>query len=105
LQDGLLSAYRNLSSFEVRCKFSTWLTRIVLNTSLMHRRRARGLRITSLDATPSEHEVPMSQRAEDHGPNPEQLFVHTELKEIIEKNVGQLSSPLWTAFLLCGVEE
>jgi hypothetical protein len=47
----------------------------------------------------------MSQRAEDHGPNPEQLFVHTELKEIIEKNVGQLSSPLWTAFLLCGVEE
>ena len=105
LQDGLLSAYRNLSSFEGRCKFSTWLTRIVLNAALMHRRRAKGLRTTSLDATTSEHEVPMSERAQDDQPNPEQLFAHTELKEMIQTNVGQLPSPLFTAFVLCGIEE
>jgi len=105
LQDGLLSAYRNVSRFEGRCKFSTWLTRIVLNAALMRRRHAKGLRMTSLDATPSEHEVPMSERAPDDDPNPEQLFAHTELREMIESNVGQLSSPLFAAFLLCGVEE
>ena len=105
LQDGLLSAYRSLSSFEGRCKFSTWLTRIVLNAALMHRRRAKGLRMTSLDATPSEHEAPMSERAQDDGPNPEQLFAHAELREMIERNLGRLSSPLFTAFVLCGVEE
>jgi RNA polymerase sigma-70 factor (ECF subfamily) len=105
LQDGLLSAYRNLSSFEGRCKFSTWLTRIVLNAALMHRRRAKGLRTTSLDATTSEHEVPMSERAQDDQPNPEQLFAHTELNEMIERNAGQLLSPLFAAFLLCGVED
>jgi len=105
LQDGLLSAYRNLSSFEGRCKFSTWLTRIVLNAALMQRRRAKGLRTTSLDATTLEHEVPMSERAQDDQPNPEQLFAHTELNEMIERNAGQLSSPLFAAFLLCGVED
>jgi RNA polymerase sigma-70 factor (ECF subfamily) len=33
LQDGLLSAYRNVARFEGRCKFSTWLTRIVVNAA------------------------------------------------------------------------
>jgi RNA polymerase sigma-70 factor, ECF subfamily len=105
LQDGLLSAYRSLPSFEGRCKFSTWLTRIVLNAALMQRRRAKGLRTTSLDATTSEHEVPMSERAQDDQPNPEQLFAHTELHEMIARNAGRLSSPLFAAFLLCGVED
>src|SRR5215467_2447608 len=38
LQDGLLSAYRNLKRFEGRSQFSTWLTRIVINAALMRRR-------------------------------------------------------------------
>jgi RNA polymerase sigma-70 factor (ECF subfamily) len=105
LQDGLLSAYRNVARFEGRCKFSTWLTRIVLNAALMRRRRAKGLRMTSLDATTSEDEVPMSECVQDNDPNPEQLFAHTELREMIQTNVRQLSSPLLTAFVLCGIEE
>ena len=39
LQDGLLSAYRNVRRFEGRSKFSTWLTRIVVNAALMRRRQ------------------------------------------------------------------
>ena len=35
LQDGLLSAYRNLKRFEGRSQFSTWLTRFVINAALM----------------------------------------------------------------------
>ena len=50
LQDALLSAYRNVARFEGRSKFSTWLTRIVVNSALMRRRRAAGLQVTSLDA-------------------------------------------------------
>jgi RNA polymerase sigma-70 factor (ECF subfamily) len=105
LQDGLLSAYRNMARFEGRSKFSTWLTSIVANAARMRRRSAKRLRMTSLDATPSEDEVPMAERAQDNDPNPEQLFAHTELKEMIERNLGQLSTPLLTAFVLCGMEE
>jgi RNA polymerase sigma-70 factor (ECF subfamily) len=105
LQDGLLSAYRNVALFEGRCKFSTWLTRIVVNAALMRRRSAKRLRLTSLDATSSEDEIPMSERVQDNDPNPEQLFAHTELREMIQTHLGQLPSPLSTAFVLCGLEE
>jgi len=105
LQDGLLSAYRNVARFERRCKFSTWLTRIVVNAALMRRRSANRIRLTSLDATPSEDEVPMSECVQDSDPNPEQIFAHTELKEMIQTNVGQLPPSLFTAFVLCSIEE
>jgi RNA polymerase sigma-70 factor, ECF subfamily len=105
LQDGLLSAYSNLARFEGRSKFSTWLTSIVANAALMRRRSARRLRTTSLDATPSEDDVPMSEVAQDDDPNPEQMFAYTELREMVQTNVGQLPPPLFTAFVLCGIEE
>jgi|SRR5580700_2495614 RNA polymerase sigma-70 factor (ECF subfamily) len=105
LQDGLLAAYRNVRRFEGRSKFSTWLNRIVVNAALMRRRRAKRLQVTSLDATPPESQVPVSECLQDDDLNPEQLFAHTELKEMIQTNVGQLSSPLFTAFVLCGIEE
>ena len=105
LQDGLLSAYRNVARFEGRSKFSTWLTRIVVNAALMRRRRAPGLRVTSLDTTSTENQAPISECVQDDDPNPEQLFAHAELREMIQTNVGQLSSPLFTAFVLCSIEE
>src|SRR5271169_662475 len=49
LQDGLLSAYRNLKRFEGRSQFSTWLTRIVINAALMKRRSAKSRPAVSLD--------------------------------------------------------
>jgi hypothetical protein len=39
LQDGLWKAYSSLRSFQGRSSFSTWLTRIVINSALMTRRR------------------------------------------------------------------
>ena len=41
LQEGMLSAYRNLRRFEGRSQFSTWLTRIVINAALMRLRSQR----------------------------------------------------------------
>ena len=52
LQDGLLSAYRNLNRFEGRSQFSTWLTRIVINAALMRRRSAKARPAVSLDEPP-----------------------------------------------------
>src|SRR6476660_9096727 len=75
LQDGLLSAYRNLKRFEGRSQFSTWLTRIVINAALMKRRSAKARPAVSLDDTQREDEVPAAERFADDGPNPEQVFV------------------------------
>jgi len=100
LQDGMLSAYRNLKRFEGRSQFSTWLTRIVINAALMRRRSAKARPAASLDDMPREGELPASERFADDGPNPEQVFAGTELREMISENLDQLSPLLRTAFVL-----
>jgi RNA polymerase sigma-70 factor (ECF subfamily) len=100
LQDGLLSAYRNLKRFEGRSQFSTWLTRIVINAALMRRRSAKARPAVSLDETHHEDEMPAAERFADDGPNPEQLMAGTELLEMINQNLDELSPLLRTAFVL-----
>jgi RNA polymerase sigma-70 factor, ECF subfamily len=104
LQDGLLSAYRNLKRFEGRSQFSTWLTRIVINAALMRRRSAKARPAVSLDEAPREEELPASERFADDGPNPEQVFASTEIREMISENLDELSPLLRTAFVLREVQ-
>jgi len=104
LQDGLLSAYRNLKRFEGRSQFSTWLTRIVINAALMRRRSAKARPAVSLDETLNPDELPAAERFADDGPNPEQLFAGTELREMIGENLDELSPLLRTAFVLREVQ-
>src|SRR5438128_10819564 len=104
LQDGMLSAYRNLKRFEGRSQFSTWLTRIVINAALMRRRSAKARPAVSLDETPREDELPAAERFADDGRNPEQVFAGTELREMISENLDELSPLLRTAFLLREVQ-
>jgi RNA polymerase sigma-70 factor (ECF subfamily) len=104
LQDGLLSAYRNLKRFEGRSQFSTWLTRIVINAALMRRRSAKARPAVSLDETPHEDELPATERFADDGPTPEQVFANTEIREMISENLDELSPLLRTAFVLREVQ-
>src|ERR1700689_2050542 len=104
LQDGLLSAYRNMKRFEGRSQFSTWLTRIVINAALMRRRSAKARPAVSLDEPPREDELPIAERFAAEGPNPEQVFEGTEIREMISENLDELSPLLRTAFVLREVE-
>ena len=104
LQDGLLSAYRNLKRFEGRSQFSTWLTRIVINAALMRRRSAKSRPAVSLDEPPREDELPAAERFADDGLTPEQVFANTEIREMLSENLDQLSPLLRTAFVLREVQ-
>lgn len=104
LQEGLLSAYRNLPKFERRSQFSTWLTRIVINAALMRRRSKRARPAVSLDDVAKEGDVPLAERFADSGPNPEQLYAGTELNSRMNKKLAEISPLLRTAFLLREVE-
>ena len=104
LQDGLLSAYRNLKRFEGRSQFSTWLTRIVINAALMRRRSAKARPAISLDEPPREDELPATERFADDGLTPEQVYANTEIREMLSENLDQLSPLLRTAFVLREVQ-
>src|SRR5215831_7194761 len=104
LQDGYLSAYRNLKRFEGRSQFSTWLTRIVINAALMRRRSMKARPAVSLDEPAREDELPASEKFADDSPNPEQVYAGTELREMINENLDELSPLLKSAFVLREVQ-
>jgi RNA polymerase sigma-70 factor, ECF subfamily len=104
LQEGLLSAYRNLPRFERRSQFSTWLTRIVINAALMRRRSKRARPAVSLDDRPLDGELPLAERFADEGPNPEQLYAGTELRDRVRNKLAEISPLLRSAFWLREIE-
>ena len=73
LQDGLLSAYRKLDTFEGRSQFSTWLTRIVVNAAAMQMRRRRPEVVNSIDDQPGPGQRPWAHLIPDQRPNPEEI--------------------------------
>ena len=105
LQDGLLSAFRNLKKFEGRSQFSTWLTRVVTNAALM-RRRGQAVRPSAAAAEPiSKDEIPIAERLVSKGLNPEQLLGRSEIQEIIRDHIDELAPILRAAFVLRKVRE
>lgn len=104
LQDGLLSAYLHLASFQGRSRFSTWLTRIVVNAALMALRRTRARPKTSLDESQNDQSDDWPAWIVDSRPNPEQACAAMEARQIIEKHVDQLSAGVRSAFRLREIE-
>ncbi len=85
LQEGLLAAYRNLKRFEGRSQFSTWLTRIVINASLMRRRSMRSRPAVSLENfSDEENTIPAEERFAAADPSPEEIYERRELSNLIK---------------------
>jgi RNA polymerase sigma-70 factor, ECF subfamily len=102
LQDGLLSAFRNLSGFKGRSQFSTWLTSVVINAALMRLRRIRREAITSsIDHELRSEEGPLANRILDSRPNPEEMYTRQERVEILEQALLGLPAPYRQPLWLC----
>jgi RNA polymerase sigma-70 factor, ECF subfamily len=105
VQEGLLAAYRNLPRFEGRAKFSTWLTRIVINSARMRLRSLKSRPAVSLDESLIGEEQPPSERFADPGPNPEQVYAGVELADRVEENLEKLSPALSESFRMREIQE
>jgi RNA polymerase sigma-70 factor (ECF subfamily) len=99
VQEAFLKAFTKLEQFEENAKFSTWLTRIVVNESLMKLRtyRATNARWVSLTEQ-AEGGVPFD--VADWAPNPEQLYSATELRGTLIRSLEGLSPALRVVFVL-----
>jgi RNA polymerase sigma-70 factor (ECF subfamily) len=105
LQDGLLSAARNFKRFEGRSKFSTWLTRIVINAALMRLRSQRARPTISLEQEDSEQrELTLGSRIPDGRPGPEEGYAQRERSEILERGLKTLPPALQSAVWLRDIE-
>lgn len=90
LQDGLLGAMRHLGEFECRSRFSTWLTRIVINAALMRLRKIRRESLMSFDQRLDPDDLPLADRLTDPGPNPEETFAWKERLQLFGREVQHL---------------
>jgi RNA polymerase sigma-70 factor, ECF subfamily len=81
LQDALLKAFTHLKTFEGRCRFSSWFTRIAINSSLMILRKRKVRREISLDDEGNDAEP--WQLPDPRAKSPETLFVQSETRELI----------------------
>lgn len=100
VQDALLSAYRNISSFEGRSLFSTWLTRIVVNAALVRMRRQRARPELFLQDVSPEEQVSMDAKCVDLRPDPEQAYASVETRLLVEDALEDLSPSIRWAFQL-----
>lgn len=99
VQEAFLKAFRNLSKFQEKSQFSTWLIRITVNESLMKLRKQRYTREVPIEKDPHEELEVM-----DWAPNPEQLYATVELRNILRSQLQELPASLKVAFVLRDIE-
>ena len=94
VQNSLCNAFINLRSFKGRSSFSTWLTRIVINSALMIRRRRTAHVQTSLDELMEDQPERLWQEIAYVGPDPEELCATGQLGELLSEHILQLPPPI-----------
>lgn len=95
MQTAYINAYRYLSSFQKKSAFSTWLTRILINESLLHKKKmSKRLKVLT------------DQKNNDsHDDTPLKKVMNKELKTILEKAVSSLPEKYRLVFVMREIQE
>lgn len=104
LQEAFLKAFSRLDQFQGDARFSTWLTRIAVNESLMRLRKGRNNKTVSLDQELEIGESTIQREVADDGEDPEESYGRTEMREMLEAAIDSLAEGYRTVFVLRDVE-
>jgi RNA polymerase sigma-70 factor (ECF subfamily) len=102
VQETFLRAYRQLSRFESRANFGTWVHRIAVNCSI-DLIRSRPRRETPQDATDLDH-IGASGAVDHQRPSPERLTISAEVSGRVAEAMTALSPMERAAFMLRHLE-
>jgi RNA polymerase sigma-70 factor (ECF subfamily) len=92
IQDAWMKAYVHLKTFDGRAKFSTWLTRIAINSALMTLRRKRAHPEASMEITDGETWQP--REIADPAKDVEELYARHETVERLRRAICRLQPTL-----------
>jgi RNA polymerase sigma-70 factor (ECF subfamily) len=92
MQDVWMKAHLHLGAFNGRAQFTTWLTRIAINTSLMILRRRRVRPEMTMDI--SEGDTWQHWEIADHAKSVEELYTRQEGLERLKTAIRRLRPPL-----------
>jgi RNA polymerase sigma factor (sigma-70 family) len=90
LQDSFLRAFVHIQDFDARSSFSTWLTRIAINSALMIVRKKRSAPELSIDHAADHGGNPGFVNVPDPAPNPEAYCAQREREGILRDAICAL---------------
>src|SRR5215475_6875782 len=90
VQDSLIRAFVRINDFRGASTFSTWLTRITINSALMIRRKNGRARFVFIDDVPESGEAKPTLELPHTGPDPEQTYVARERRTALRRAVSRL---------------
>ena len=103
VQESFHKAFRHLAKFEEKARFSSWLTRIVMNEAYMLLRQRRRM-MEVMPQNPEEAESAPDPFV-DRSPSPEESYWQRERKELLTKAVNRLRPTIRAAILVRDLEE
>ena len=94
MQEASLQAIVHLRNFDGRSKFSTWLTRIAINSSLMILRKQRNTNTTLLSNTREFEESKEFPEVRDPAPGAEERYLQKEREKALHTEIHALRPTL-----------
>jgi RNA polymerase sigma-70 factor, ECF subfamily len=104
LQDACLNAITHFQSFDGRSQFSTWFTRIAMNTSLMIVRKRRNAKTVSLD-NGANSESNCLPELKDAAPGIEKCYLQKEREDAVREAITRLPRTLRGAIEIAKLRE
>jgi RNA polymerase sigma-70 factor (ECF subfamily) len=101
VQTALLSAFVHIATFDGRSSFTTWLTRITMNSALMLLRKKRAVPVALIEKSWPTESVDLL----DSGPSPEDACAWEEQKRILGEALNKLTPRLRKAIELRDLKE
>jgi RNA polymerase sigma factor (sigma-70 family) len=101
MQVAYINAYENLGKFAFKASFSTWLTRILINESLLQlKKRGRSISMNDeiMDREIFQHHITDVQ-------TPVAQMLNTELKVALEEAIRRLPEKYRTIFIMREIED
>jgi RNA polymerase sigma-70 factor (ECF subfamily) len=105
LQNSFLRAFLHINKFDGRSAFSTWLTRIAINSALMIIRKRRSSRLTDIGISGEPGADEFEWDVTDHALNPEQSYAQRELENILSSQIHVLRPSIRAAIEMQQLQE
>lgn len=105
VQESFQLAFTHLKKFQGGSRFSTWLTRIVINAALMRVRKNNVRRESPFDESSESQQYLSRLDIEDQSLNPEQLYAQKERHSILCEAVKELTEGMRRAIELRELDE
>ena len=98
-QEALIKAFKNISRFEGKSKFSTWLYKITYNVCIDDLRRNKKMNVRSIDETYDDGDDAIIEPV-DPAPTPEESYISKERAQFLHAAIDSLSPEHRTAIIM-----